>query len=103
MEQKTFIQVRFKNTTDKGVEFNDALYFPIEDWEKKTQEEIDTLKEERFNNWKQAVENPPAPVEPTKEQLEAEKLQIEEYITNLEAKKGEILASIASKEAKVNG
>jgi len=100
MEEQIFVQVRFKNKTEAGIEFNDALYFPIEKWEEIKKEDIEILKEERFNNWKQAVENPPVPVEPTKEQLEAEKLQIEEYITNLEAKKVEVLASIASKEAK---
>jgi hypothetical protein len=51
------------------------------------------LIEERVKVWTNAIENPPKPVEPTKEELEKAKLELEESLAK-------ISADIAAKEEK---
>jgi len=90
MEEKIFIQVRFKDKTSHG-EYNDALYFTQEEHAKTEQKEIDKLKQERVDNWVYLLEHPTPYVEPTEEELtkykEELQRQIDEVTAQIEAKK----------------
>ena len=69
---KIFVQVRInKMVPEIGHEYNDALYYPFEEWPIK-QEIIDAEKARRIANWIDIVKNPPIQLEPTKKQLEKE-------------------------------
>jgi hypothetical protein len=80
--------------------FDDALSFPsIEDYQSKTAEEIQAMKDERVNNFIEMRENPIVEIEPTEEQLqqqlidlENQKLQIEEIKSSLTTKIQEVQA-----------
>lgn len=50
------IQIVFEFTTKHGV-FRDALYLPED--HTFTEEQIQAMKQERLDNWINAVENPP--------------------------------------------
>ena len=52
------MQIIFEFTTKYGV-FRDALY--LDDGHTLSEDEIGALKQERLNNWLDAVANPPAP------------------------------------------
>lgn len=52
------MKIDFEFTTPYGV-FRDALY--LNDDHQLTEAEITALKQERLDNWLDAVENPPAP------------------------------------------
>ncbi|KKM16528.1 hypothetical protein LCGC14_1684940 [marine sediment metagenome] len=90
------VQVRFRVETAHG-QYNDALYFTQERYATlgKTimeevdiegvptmvdtalkQEDIDTLKQERVDNWIYTLENPPPYVEPTLEELQSMKTEL---------------------------
>ncbi len=48
------VQVRF--TIDN---FSDALYFTMDEWANVTDDQIETMKKERYTNWKNSIDNPP--------------------------------------------
>ena len=54
------MKIDFEFTTPYGV-FRDALY--LDDEHQLTEAEINTLKQERLDNWLQAIENPTEPAE----------------------------------------
>lgn len=58
------MKIDFEYTTQYGV-FRDALY--LDDDHQLSDAEIETLKQERLNNWVFSVENPPAPAPETVE------------------------------------
>lgn len=58
------MKIDFEYTTQYGV-FRDALY--LDDDHQLSDAEIETLKQERLNNWVFRVENPPAPAPETVE------------------------------------
>lgn len=70
MADQVFIQVRFRENTKHG-EYNDCLYFTQAEYASKTQVGIDALKQERVNNYVSRIDNAPAPVPPTKAELQA--------------------------------
>jgi hypothetical protein len=90
-----------------GVEYQDAQYFDVplttklEDFIAQKEAEINAERDARISRYVESVKNPPAPVEPTQEQLEAEKLAIEEQVTQLEARKVEVMSKIAVAELEV--
>ena len=90
MEQK-FIQIKFQEDTPYGA-FCDALYFTESEYATKTQSDIDALKTERCNNYIATIENAKnAPVvEPTKEELEANKVSLLTQIAEIEAQIAEV-------------
>lgn len=92
MEDKISIKVEFTREVN-GNKFTDALYFTPEDYEDITDKELETLKQERVDNFKAFIENPPQPPEPTKEELEQSKEILAEQLAKLEE-------SIQAKEAK---
>jgi len=103
-DEEVFVQVRFKEKVDvKGqmIEYSDALYFLPEDYEKLDQKDIDSLKQGRIDNWKYQIENPPPVVEPTKAELQAQLISIEDQKTSLNVQKAEILAKLAVMEGQI--
>ena len=50
------IKIDFEFTTPYGA-FRDALYLPVDHG--LSESEIEALKQERLNNWIDAIENPP--------------------------------------------
>lgn len=102
------INIQYKYTMDyqrEGkslVQFQDAFYFPLSQFGKMTSEEIteaiekdpvvQQMKEARFDALKEVIDNPPAPIEPTKEDLQA---QAEEVIKIL----AQLIDLIAQKDA----
>ena len=83
MTDQVFVQVRFKEQTEIG-EFNDALYFSQVEYDSKTQDEINNLKQARVDNWVNSIKNAPPSVEPTNAQLEAEKAELQARIAVLD-------------------
>jgi hypothetical protein len=99
MQEQIFVQVRFKDTvTVKGMdlEYSDAIYYTQEQYSKLDLDAHEAIKKERIDNWKNAIENPPAAVEPTKEQLEAEQVSIDEQVAALQARKTELTDKIST-------
>lgn len=56
-EQKQF---RFEIfDSENRVLFKDALWMTQDEYEALTPEQLNALEQERFNNWKDSIENPP--------------------------------------------
>lgn len=96
-----YIQIRFTEDVQlKGMgnplQFSDCLYYPIASVP--SQAEIDRVKAERIANWKYIVENPAPEIIPTKEQLEAENLSLEEQINSIKLRQAEIADKLSVKE-----
>lgn len=82
---EVFVQLRFKEQTEVG-EYNDAIYFSEVAWANRDQAAIDAEKAQRVANFVEAVKNPPPPVEPTKEELEFQKVELEKQIEEINNK-----------------
>ena len=64
------IKIDFTKTSEDGVySFSDALHLPIN--HAYTDEEIEAMKQQRFDNWLNMILNPPEPVveEPVVEEV----------------------------------
>ena len=85
MSEQIMVQVRFKEQTEVG-EYNDALYFTQTEYQAKSQVEIDALKQARVSSWVNVVKNPPIPVEPTKAQLQEQKVNLESQLADINTK-----------------
>lgn len=83
---QVYIQHRFKIERE-GKSYSDALVLPINEYEALSPSEIENLKEERFTNWKEVIENPIP--EPTKEELLA---AIDKELSELTARRQAIEA-----------
>lgn len=85
MTETVKIQVVFEETIG-GATYRDAIYYPsIESFESaKLDGTHDAEQQRRLNTFDNILKNPPAPVETTKEQLEAEKAQLEIQIAALD-------------------
>lgn len=77
-----FIQIRFSKETEFG-EFNEALYYSLDDYASLNQKDIEIAKQERVDGWIENLRNPPPVPEATKEDiltqldvLEAEKAEL---------------------------
>lgn len=95
MEDIIKIQVLFTITQD-GNTLTDALYFTQEQFDALTSEELDQMKQDRFDRWVAniiAASNSPAP-EPTEEELQAELQAIQEQKAVLEQRETEIISII---------
>lgn len=92
MEDKISIKVEFTEEVN-GNKFTDSLYFTPEDYEALSEKQLNSLKKERVDNFKAFIDNPPEPIEPTKEELEQSKEILAEQLAKLEE-------SIQAKEAK---
>lgn len=93
---KISVQVSFSKKTESGVEFNDALYFSLEEFANVSEKDLENLKNKRFNKWEEDILTALLH-EPTKEELEKQKIDLEEGIASLEARKQELTILIATK------
>lgn len=84
MSETVLIQLRFKEDTVVG-EYNDALYFTQEEFATTTKGDIEAMKQVRIDKWVNAVQNPPTPVEPTKEELEELEAQLLKQLEEVQA------------------
>lgn len=98
--QKERVQILFTEDTQYG-EYTDALYFTPEEYLLKTQADLDILKQQRVSGYVNAIKNAPAPVEPTKEELQAQIVSIDEQSASLAVQKVEIQAKIDAIKPKV--
>lgn len=89
MPDQLFIQRRFQISKD-GLSLSDALILPKSEYESLSENQIETLKTERFDNHKYNIEHPPVVVEPTKAEklqaLEQERLDLELKWSQVEGK-----------------
>lgn len=89
MEYDVKIQIKFKRTYNKGgvnIDFNDAVYLTPDEYQNLTVEDVNSRINERFENWKNIVDNPPPEYQPTKEDLESEKVRLAESIAEIDKK-----------------
>ena len=80
-----------------GNSYTDSLILPEDDYKKLSEAEIEGMKEERYSNWKNMIDNPPQPVELKdlpKEDLEAQAQSIDEQIVSLQAQKAQVAEAI---------
>lgn len=99
MKEQKFVQIRFQDDVDingQVITYQSALYIPFDQYPETKQEDIDKVKSDHVANWKYQIENPPPPIEPTKEQLEAEQLAIDEQVLQLQARKVELADKISA-------
>lgn len=86
-----------------GTEYQDAQYFDvpvdmtIEQFQAEKEAEINAEKEARIQRYVDAVKNPPPVVEPTKEELMAQKAEL---LAQAEAQIAELDVKIAAKDVK---
>lgn len=81
MADEIRVQVKF---AQDGL--HDALYYTLEEYQNLGAEDLSTAKSERVASWQAAKANPPAPPEPTKEQLESDIKILEDTLTDFRAK-----------------
>lgn len=82
-----FIQYRFTIQQD-GLTFQDAIVLPQSEYEVLSAEDIEVLKQERFDNFKKSVIDPPQNSELSKE----DKLEnIEQDLVSLNQQKEQLL------------
>lgn len=79
------IQVRFRVETSHG-QYNDALYFTQAEYASTSKAIIDSMKQERVDNWIYILENPPLYVEPTKEELQSVEADLRAQLDEVQAK-----------------
>ena len=91
MADKLYYQLRFTIEKD-GRSYSDAIVLPKEDYEKLTPEDIETTKQQRFDNWI-TILNTPAIEVPLEDQLKA----VNDQIAQLIEQKTQIESEIASK------
>ena len=88
------IQVNFQADTEWGL-FSDALYFTPTEYEALTEEDLTAMQNERVANFVQSIKDSQVVVEPTDEELLAEKTAIEQQIAQLEDRKEDIVEQIS--------
>lgn len=79
-------------------EYNGSVSYTEEEYAKKTEEDIAIDKQKPCDDWLYSVKNPPPYVEPTKEQLEAEKSELLARVSSLDVKITEKVALEANLE-----
>lgn len=94
MEDQVFIQHRFTITEDDKT-YSDAIVLPIDEYNALTSKQIETLKQDRFDNWKTAISTPPPEVDPDvaiddiQAQIDTLQEQKTSYVAEKEAKNRE--------------
>lgn len=76
-------------------EYNGTISYTEDEYAKVTEKDLSDVKTSVFDSWVYSIKNPPPYVEPTKEELRAEILQ-------LEARKADLQAKIVTMEAVPN-
>jgi len=98
MPDRIYVQHRFTEKRAGYSEYSDAIVLPIDEYEKLTKEDIDAIKEERFQNWKSIIENPPVEIElkdVPKEDLQSQVESIDRQIQDLENQKTRVVEAIS--------
>ncbi len=91
-----YIQDRFTIEKD-GITLSDAIVLPQGEYESKSKQEIEAIKQERFDTYKDRLKNPPIVPEPSK----ADKLAIiTKDLASLEEQKQTLLSMKQSLEGK---
>lgn len=85
MSQQVFVQVRFQEKTPYG-DFHDALYFSEAEYATAKQKDIDDLVDGRVAAHVDRIKNAPAPVEPTKQELQAQLAEVLKQVDELNVK-----------------
>jgi hypothetical protein len=67
-------------------EYNNIIYYTPEEYDKITEEDVTNAKNVLFNKWVNDLKNQPVYPEPTREQLESEKTELQERINALNSK-----------------
>ena len=82
--ENTRVQYLIKQETDKG-QFNDAIYYSKTEFEALPEQDLQSQVAERVTNWITYAEQQAliVPVEPTKEELEAQKLDLENQLSRI--------------------
>ena len=80
------VQVVYTKTTPYG-DYTDAIYYPdmATYQSKKSDGTLETEKSLRIDNYLNAIQNPPPFVEPTKEELQAQKAELQKQMDSLDA------------------
>lgn len=94
MEDQIFIQRRFSFTTKTGIIFNDALILLLNDYNLLSEDEIDQIKNDRFNLWQQQIANQLSTPEVPPE---VEILIVNEEISDLQTRKTFLQSEIDAK------
>ena len=84
MADTVMIQVRFSKPTQYG-SYEDALYFSLSEYATKSPADIDALKQARVDNYINAVKNPPAPVQLTKADIQAQIDALSSQVVDMQA------------------
>lgn len=92
---ETRVSIPF-TATDGVYELNDAIVLTKEQFDSITDEELQALKESRFNNYKTSVieASNKEPVEPTAEELQAELAQVIASKEAIELREQEIISQL---------
>lgn len=90
------VQVVFTQDTECG-QYRDALYFTPAEYAALKPADLAAKKQARVDTWVDRIKNPPPPVEPTTEQLEAEVVEVQRQKTALDARLVELASLIAAK------
>lgn len=79
-------QVLIDEPTELNVPYKTAFYYTKEEWADLKQADVDARIETEVANYVSIVKNPPSPYEPSKEELQEAKAQLEAQIVELDAK-----------------
>lgn len=61
MSEEVNVQIKFTIEHKDYPSYTDALYFTIEDYNKLDLSEIESLKNARWEKWRDQIDTPPAP------------------------------------------
>ena len=86
MEDHIFIRHDFVIEQD-GQRLQDAICLPIDDYNKLSKDDIEKMKQQRFENWIKAINTPPPEIS-KEEQL----AQVEQQLTDMEQQKEQLLS-----------
>ncbi len=84
-QPNVFVQYRIKQDTPKG-EFNDAIYYLVDEFELLSQAELEQTIQNRVDIWIMAVTNTAPPKEPTEAELNERLVQLQAEIAVIEEK-----------------
>lgn len=87
-ENQASIQVKIKEDTPEG-QYNDSLYYTLEQWATKTPADIEADKKKRVDNWLNIVRHPAPVVTPTKAELQAQADELKRQLDELNAQIGQ--------------
>ena len=93
MEDQVFIQRRFK-IEKNGISLSDALILPKNEYDSLSEQDIESLKTERFTNHKERLENPPVVEAPSDEQVLAD---IDAQLVELQKHRLEVASRVENK------